>query len=112
MATFAFTWVFVVVGLAAGSVPAAHGLALLVFPLAFVSSAFVPVQSMPAWIEPIAEHQPLTQLVDATRALVLGPAADEALGLGTTGLVASSLLWSLTMTVVFAPLAATLYHRG
>ncbi len=51
---FAFEWVFVLIGLLAGNAQAANSMSLLVFPFTFVSSAFVPVQSMPGWMQPVA----------------------------------------------------------
>ena len=51
---FAFTWMFMLIGLVAGSAQAAQGMSLLVFPLTFVSSAYVPVDTMPGWMQPIA----------------------------------------------------------
>ena len=50
---------------------------LIVFPLTFVSSAFVPVESMPDALQAFAEHNPFTVVVDAVRTLFLGPPADE-----------------------------------
>src|SRR5262249_29363702 len=61
---FAFTWLFIPLGLFAGNAQAAQGMSLLVFPLTFVSSAYVPVDSMPGWLQGFAEHQPLTPMVD------------------------------------------------
>ena len=108
---FAFVWVFIVMGLTAGSAQAAQGMSLLVFPLTFVSSAYVPVESMPGWLQPVAEHQPITAMVNAVRSLVLGGA--DAAGLtGSTGYwVAVALLWSLGLVVVFAPIAVARYRR-
>ena len=71
-AAFAFTWMFVLLGIIAGNPQAAQGMGLLVFPFTFVSSAFVPVESMPGWMQSFAENQPLTQIVNATRAYSLG----------------------------------------
>ena len=51
-------------------------MALLVFPLTFVSSAYVPVETMPGWMQAIAEHQPITYMVDAVRSLTQGEAAE------------------------------------
>src|SRR5207249_2931742 len=68
---FAFTWLFITIGLYAGNAQAAQGMSLLVFPLSFVSSAYVPVDSMPGWLQAFAEHQPLTVMVDAVRSLTL-----------------------------------------
>src|SRR6266511_4316834 len=72
---FAFEWLFITLGLFAGNAQAAQGMALLVFPLTFVSSAYVPVESMPGWLQAVAEHQPITVMVDAVRALTQGPVA-------------------------------------
>src|SRR5262249_61191889 len=51
---FAFIWMFVTIGLFAGNAQAAQGMSLLVFPLTFVSSAYVPVHSMPGWLQAFA----------------------------------------------------------
>ena len=51
---FAFAWVFICIGLFAGNAQAAEGLSLLVFPLTFVSSACVPVTTMPSWMRAVA----------------------------------------------------------
>jgi hypothetical protein len=48
---------------------------VLVTPLTFVSSAFVPVSTMPGWLQPFAEHQPLTPMINAVRGLAAGPQA-------------------------------------
>jgi ABC-2 type transport system permease protein len=77
---FAFEWLFVTMGLLAGNAQAAQGMGMIVFPLAFISSAYVPVASMPGWLQVFADHQPLTDMVDAVRALTLGSRADAFLG--------------------------------
>jgi ABC-2 type transport system permease protein len=109
---FAFEWLFITLGLFAGSAQAAQGLALLVFPLTFVSSAYVPVESMPGWLQAFAEHQPVTVMVDAVRALTQGPAAEALLGHGAGFYVVRSLLWAAGIVAVFAPLAVARYRRG
>src|SRR5207248_6808360 len=76
---FAFEWLFVLLGMLAGNAQAAQGMALLVFPWTFISSAFVPVQTMPGWMQAIANHQPVTFMVDAVRALTQGQAAQAVL---------------------------------
>jgi ABC-2 type transport system permease protein len=111
-AAFAFTWLFVLLGIISGNPQAAQGMGLLVFPFTFVSSAFVPVESMPGWMQSFAEHQPLTQIVNATRAFTLGDDAERILG-NTAGYFATrSVLWCALFIVVFAPLAARRYKRG
>src|SRR5918994_1095549 len=57
---FAFEWVFVALGMVSGNAQAAQNLAFMVFPLTFISSAYVPVESMPGWLQGVAEHQPIT----------------------------------------------------
>jgi ABC-2 type transport system permease protein len=109
---FAFTWLFVWIGLVAGNAQAAQGMSLLVFPLTFVSSAYVPVDSMPGWMQPIAENQPITAMTNAVRALALGDPSLAGLS-GTTGhWVVLSLLWSAGLVLVFAPLAVARYRRS
>ena len=109
---FAFEWLFITLGLAAGTAQAAQGMALLVFPLTFVSSAYVPVESMPGWLQAFAEHQPVTYMVDAVRALTLGPEAEVLLGHPAGYFVTLSLLWAAGIAVVFAATAIAKYRRS
>jgi len=109
---FAFEWLFILLGLMAGTPQAAQGMALLVFPLTFVSSAYIPVSSMPGWLQAFASHQPVTYMVDAVRSLSQGHAAELLIGHSTGYLVSGALLWSLGFVVVFAPLAALKYSRS
>jgi ABC transporter DrrB family efflux protein len=108
---FAFTWLFLVIGLVAGSAQAAQGMSMLVFPLTFVSSAYVPVSSMPGWMQPIARNQPVSAMVDAARAWFSDDAA-ATLGHSTASLTVEAVLWSAGLVVVFAPLATVLYRRA
>jgi ABC-2 type transport system permease protein/oleandomycin transport system permease protein len=101
---YAFSWVFAFIGLTASSPEAANAYGFtILFPLTFVSSAFVPVDSMPGWLQPIAEHNPFTYMVNAVRALFLGTPAGNDVWL--------ALLWTLAIIVVFAPLSAWRYRR-
>jgi ABC-2 type transport system permease protein len=109
---FAFEWVFIYLGLTARTAQAAQGMALLVFPLTFVSSAYVPVETMPGWMQAIAEHQPITYMVDAVRSLTQGEAAEALLGHPANYYVGRSLLWTVAIVAVFAPLAVARYRRG
>jgi ABC transporter DrrB family efflux protein len=102
---FAFVWLFIFLGLVAGSPQAAQGLSFLVFPLSFVSSAYVPVSTMPGWMQGFANNQPLTQMINAVRALTGGPQAQALLGHSASYYLWPALLWSLGLVVVFAPLA-------
>lgn len=111
-AAFAFTWMFVLLGLMAGTPQAAQGMGLLVFPFTFVSSAFVPVESMPGWMQAFARNQPLTQIVNAVRGFSLGDDAERVLGHAPGYFATRTILWCALFIVVFAPLAARRYQRG
>jgi ABC-2 type transport system permease protein len=108
---FAFEWVFITMGLVAGNAQAAQGMSMLVFPLTFVSSAYVPVETMPSWMQGFAEHQPITVMVNAVRCLTGGAEAEALLGHSTAHYVGLSLLWTLGIVAVFAPLAIARFSR-
>ena len=109
---FAFEWVFVLIGMFAGSAQAAQGFALIVFPFTFVSSAYIPVATMPSWMQGFAENQPITVMVNAVRCLSQGGPAEALLGHPTSYFVIRSLIWSAGIIAVFAPLAVAKYRRG
>jgi ABC transporter DrrB family efflux protein len=109
---FAFEWVFIALGLLAGNSQAAQGMGMIVFPFAFISSAYIPVSTMPGWLQAFADHQPLTPMVDATRALTLGPHARTILGHPASHYVATSLVWTAAILVVAVPVAVAQYRRG
>ena len=102
---YAFSWVFAFIGLTASSPEAsnAYGFTIL-FPLTFISSAFVPVETMPSWLQPIAEHNPFTTMVDAARALFIGTPAGNDIWL--------AVLWSLAIIAVFSMLSVWRYRRA
>jgi ABC transporter DrrB family efflux protein len=102
---YALCWVFATLGLAVGDPETAQAAAFPVLaPLVFASSAFVPVSTMPGWLQAFAEHQPVSVTASAVRALVLGGP--------TTSVVIQSLAWSVGILVVFAPIAVRLYRRA
>ena len=102
---YAFSWVFAFIGLMASSPEAsnAYGFTIL-FPITFISSAFVPPETMPDWLQSFAEVNPFTTMVDAARALFLGtPAGNDVWG---------AVVWSLLIVAVFAPLSVWRYRRA
>lgn len=101
---YAFSWVSATIGMAVSSVEAAQsGGFIWVFPLVFASSAFAPVESMPGWLQPFAENQPVSVVVSAVRALFIGgPLAGD---------VIASLAWSVGIIAVFGPLSVRFYRR-
>ena len=101
---YAFSWVFAFVGLSASSPESANAYGFIIlFPVTFVSSAFVQVSSMPSWLQPIAEHNPFTVMVDAIRGLFVGHPV------GNDPWIATA--WSVGITLVFAALAIWRYRR-
>ena len=102
---YALSWVFATVGLAVGDPETAQAAAFPVMaPLVFASSAFVPVETMPGWLQPFAEHQPVSVTASAVRALAIGGP--------TTSYVLQSLAWSVAILLVFAPIAVRRYRRA
>jgi len=101
---YAFSWVFATVGLMVRDPESAQAAAFPVLaPLVFASSVFVPVNSMPGWLQLWAEHQPVSVTASAVRALILsGPATSDVL---------QSLAWSAGILLVFVPLAVWRYQR-
>jgi ABC transporter DrrB family efflux protein len=101
---FALSWIGVAAGAAVRTPEALQGIIFAaVFPLTFVSSAFVPTDSMPGWLQVFAENQPMTQVVNAVRDLTLGT------HLYTAEL--ASVLWSAGLLLVAFPLGLWLYNR-
>jgi ABC-2 type transport system permease protein len=108
---FAFEWVFIVIGLVSGTARAAQSMGLLVTPLVFLSSAYVPVKSMPAGVRQFSEIQPLTPMVNAVRGLATGARGQALLGHGTSYYIGLSLAWAAAIFVVFGLLAVLRFGR-
>jgi ABC transporter DrrB family efflux protein len=108
---YAWSWVMALLGLLVRSAEAVQAATyLVVFPLAFTSSVFVPTPTMPDWLQPFAANQPVTVATNALRGLVLGQGA-LAPGRTVAGQVALALLWAAAITAVFVPLAVRAYRR-
>ena len=108
----AFTWPFIYMGLTSGSSQAAQGMSFMAFPFVFVSSTYVPVGSMPGWMQPIARNQPVSQMVGAVRALALGDKAPEILGHSAAWFAVRALVWVIIIIAVFATLATRRFNRS
>ncbi|MFC8871584.1 ABC transporter permease [Streptomyces sp. NPDC057148] len=90
--TLALTWIAVGMGLVSPNAEAASNNALPLIFLPLISSAFVPVDSMPGWFQPIAEYQPFTPAIETLRGLLLGTE------IGHNGWLA--LVWSVALTAL------------
>jgi ABC transporter DrrB family efflux protein len=102
---YAFSWFLAFIGLLVKSSESVNSVGFIaVFPLTFISSAFVPVASMPSGLRNFAEINPFTVIVDALRHLWLGAPAHN--------YVWGAVVWSLVIVGVFAPLAVARYRRA
>jgi oleandomycin transport system permease protein len=100
----AVAWPMVLVGLLAGKPEKVQIFGFVVlFPLTFTSGAFVPVRTMPGWLQAWSKANPVSLLADAARGLLTsGPVARPAV---------ESLLYAVALTAVFAPLAVRAFKR-
>lgn len=100
----AITYLFAAIGLAAGSPEAASGYGFILLFVPYLSSAFVPVDTMPAWLQPVARHQPVTPIIETIRALLEGR--------NVTTDAAWALAWCVAITGVAVAWGAVLFRRG
>jgi ABC-2 type transport system permease protein len=102
--SFAFSWISALIGLLIKDVESVQAAGFIwIFPLTFASSAFVPVRTMPTWLQPIADINPITVTVNAGRELLAGTA--------TLSTVLPAILWIAAILIVFGPLAVRAYRR-
>ena len=112
VAAYCFSWVFITIGLVSSSAQAANGMAtLIVIPVSFISAAYVPAESLPGWLQPIANNQPFIILSNALRSLTLGGADAVGLGHTTTYWVVLSLVWCAGIFLVFSTIAVSRFSR-
>ncbi len=103
---YVFSWISAFVGLSVRNPETAQSVGFIwVFPLVFASSAFVPTAGMPAAVKTFAEINPVTLVVDATRALTIGDGHALAPTLGT-------LAWLCALLLIFVPLAVRAFRRA
>jgi len=101
---YALSWGFAVIGLSAPNSETAQVMAFpILFPLVFASPAFVAVRTMPGWLQPFANHQPIGVVVTATRALMHGGP--------TASLVLQALAWCFGLLLLFIPFAVRQFRR-
>ena len=101
---FAFSWVAAFLGMVMNDEETAQlATFVMIFPLVFASAAFVPVATMPGWLQVFARNQPITFAVNAARSLALGTPSD--------GAVWKLLLWVAGILIIFIPLAIRGYRK-
>lgn len=102
--TLAISWLSAILGLMVKSLEAAQWIGFIViFPLTFISSAFVPTDTMPQALQVFAENQPLTHVIDAMRAWLVGTP------IGNSGWLA--FLWSIGIIIVSIPITTWMFRR-
>ncbi|MEV6210929.1 ABC transporter permease [Kitasatospora sp. NPDC051914] len=110
---YAFSWIGALIGLSVRSPEAATSAGLIwLFPLTFISNAFVPISSMPGWLQPIAYWNPFSATVQACRDLFgnqVGPVDDS---WPMQHAVPVSIVWSLVITAVFSWLSVRKYRSA
>lgn len=109
---YSMSWVMATIGLTVKTPEAAQSAGFLpIFPLVFASSVFVPVETMPTWLQGFADNQPITVLTNTARSLMLPDQVAAGLGLDTGTLLLQSVAWILGILAVFAPLAVRQYRK-
>jgi ABC-2 type transport system permease protein len=108
--SFAFSWVSAFIGLAVRSAVAAQsGGFIWLFPLTFASSAFVPVETMPSWLQGFAKHNPVSVVADSLRGLFhVNPSLTTA---DTRWALIQSAAWILAILLVFVPVSVIRYRH-
>jgi ABC transporter DrrB family efflux protein len=109
---YACSWLMALIGLTVRNSEAIQAaIYMVVFPMTLTSSVFLPTQTMPGWLQAFAEHQPITVVANALRALTLGQGALPA-GHTVTGETLLALAWAAGILALFAPLAVHAYRRA
>jgi ABC transporter DrrB family efflux protein len=111
--SYALSWACACLGILSKGPESAQGVGLVIFfPLAIVSNAMVPTQGMPAWLQTIANWNPVSAVTSAARTLFHNPNPSAALHVWPMQHpVLAALAWSVAILLVFVPLAAHLYRR-
>lgn len=109
---FGMIWFGILIGSWLKSVEAVNGFMFtLLFPLTFLSNAFVPTAPMAPWLRTIAEWNPVSSLVQAMRQLWQRPSATAASAFPLQHPIWATILWSIALTAVFAPFALRAFRR-
>ncbi|WP_405661801.1 ABC transporter permease [Streptomyces sp. NBC_01166] len=100
----AIMWIFILLGLSMKTAQAVQGMGMIVMmPLQFGSSIFAPTQTMPGWLQTFTDYNPLSNLADSARGLMMGGPLGNSVWL--------TLGWTVVITVVMAPLAVSKFRK-
>ncbi|MEX0664094.1 MAG: ABC transporter permease [Acidimicrobiia bacterium] len=103
--SYSLSWLFAIIGMSVRDGETAQAASFpLLAPLVFASTAFVPLNTMPDWLQVFSEHQPVSVVVEAVRHLTIGGSSSSD--------VLLALAWSFGIVAVFAPLAVARYRRA
>jgi ABC transporter DrrB family efflux protein len=110
--TFAMTWVGVFIGMKAPTVETVQQVGFItIFPLSFISNVFVPLESLPDWLQPIAEWNPFSAITQSVRQLFGNPVAETGSWPSENPYLLSA-IWIVVIIAVFAPLGVRTYNRA
>lgn len=111
--TFAMSWIGVWLGLSVPSVEVAQQVSFIViFPITFVSNAFVPIATLPSWLQPFAEWNPVSTLTAATRELFGNPNPFATDNLPSQEPILVTIGWIIVIVAIFAPLGVRKYRSA
>lgn len=110
--TFAMTWVGVFIGMKAPTVEVVQQVGFItIFPLSFISNVFVPLETLPDWLQPIAEWNPFSAITQSVRQLFGNPVASTGSWPSENPYLLSA-IWIVVIVAVFAPLGVRTYSRA
>jgi ABC-2 type transport system permease protein/oleandomycin transport system permease protein len=109
---FAFSWISAAIGLAIKNLESVQAASFVwIFPLTFASSAFVPTQGMPGWLQVFARNNPVTIWANTLRGFTLGSMYISSIGESTFGLIWKSGIWIGMILAFFVPVSIRIYRR-
>jgi ABC transporter DrrB family efflux protein len=108
---FAMSWIGIWLGLSVPSVEVGQQVSFtVIFPITFVSNAFVPIQTMPSWLQPFAEWNPVSTLTASVRQLWGNPSPPGGTGFPSQQPILVTLLWVAVILLVFIPMGVRKYR--
>jgi ABC transporter DrrB family efflux protein len=111
MVTFSMSWIGVWIGLHVRTVEIANQVGFMfIFPLTFVSNIFVPPETLPSWLQPVAEWNPVSAVTAAVRELWGNPNPYVGSGFPAEHPILLTVLWTAVLIAIFGPLGVRRYR--